>query len=273
LIIILTLPSFITQAGPTALSQLTDVSFTTLIDNQVLRWTSSNGWRNQTFNMRNLADTSLTQASMEDYDIIFYTNGIYKRTNILKNNWELLQSTTNISFTPEHYLYFNNDGLLTDKQIASNDISDLEDTIHNNMSISYITKFQISSLEPRDILVSNLSGNFVNILFSTMTIDIDQLVDFNASAPNNGQILVASDGVWTAVDPTTYSSVYRTKDLADWVTSNFSNLQIPQYISATSKFTTYTLPNFLTSIPINSISLDDVTDVSFTTPVARNLLV
>lgn len=309
----ITLPNYITQAGPTALSGLTDVSFTTLKNNQILRWTSTNEWRNHTFNMGDIANTNLT--GIQDYDIMYYTNNLFGKTNVLKNAWNLLQMTNNYDYGATEYLYVNTDDTLISKSLSYLDMSDFDQGVHDNTSINYMTAFSIKPvIEPNDILIANLSERFTNIPFSTMMIDIEQLRDFNGVSPNDGQILVASSSVWTAANPTTYSSVYNTyqlqdfspitnisngmiprydsptskyiattlnyltsvslntKNLTDWVTTTFSNLQIPQYISSTSKFTAFTMPNFLTAVPNNSISLDNLSDVTLTSLVSSDIL-
>lgn len=99
-----------------------------------------------------------------------------------------------------------------------------------------------------------------------MNIDIEQLVDFDAGSPNDGQILVATSAKWVKTNPTTYSSVYRTNQLHDWNTTvNISNGMIPRYDSPTSKYIATTL-NYLTSVSLNTKNLTD-----WVTPTFSNL--
>ena len=63
-----------------------------------------------------------------------------------------------------------------------------------------------------------------------------------------------------------------TTAMRDWITSTFSNLQIPQYISAISKFSPFTMPNFLTAIAPNTISLNDLSDVVISATTQGDIL-
>ena len=83
------------------------------------------------------------------------------------------------------------------KTIELSDIYGFEDYLHNTINISYLTNIFINALANYDILVATDNRVFVNIPFGTMMIDAEQLRDFDAASPNDGQILIASNNVWT----------------------------------------------------------------------------
>ncbi|MBV6486015.1 MAG: hypothetical protein KFKLKKLM_02644 [Flavobacteriales bacterium] len=242
-----TMPSFITSNVPHTIESHMNVIGTGTVGN-VLRHDGSN-WRAQTLAINNLSDVS--NQLPQPHDILVYTNNQYKNLPLFTPALEFIQSvsSTNISFNENQFLVYGNDFQL----ITKNFYDEMNINFTSNIavtSLNQIKDIQIIDPQNNDILLyDGFYERWENIPFTSMGINIEMLEDFSSAIPNNYDILTGTTAGYAPMSLAHISKLnLNTDHLKNWSTIIPSNLQIPQFLTVTSQWTPYTLPNYITAV-------------------------